>query len=487
MTKKKYASISDNVTIDLFDYIWNVVSQWKAILIFALIVSVMAMFLQYHSDMKVYNNSEKQTMTVDSLREELNSEQLIGVEFAVRQQLLLEKYQNYMDQSPLLSIDPSQEHVLKTTYVISGCDATTTASLVDAYNALFLSSSFVDGVGELMPESENKDYASALIVPGAIAVTPTDEKETTQGSGVIGVSIILLDQMSAEEVQNFVDKSVTDYTAKLTNSIGVHQLSLVSSDETTLVNIELAGNQQDIINYSYIIRNSVQQLTQNFTEQQKNLYDLMLKEAHQSDDAEEASITITPEHPRLSKRSLVLGFIVGVLLYAFAYLVLVLFQKTIKTAKECEDTMSIRTLGELHEFHGRGWKKLFNSKLFYGLKYRKYRDINLQTNKIVDSMVAYAKKHPGCKIQFVSVAPVTEQEEKYLREMIHDAKNQGVEVSLLVGDVNRDTTFHQNLAQADQMILVLCSGRSRYEDIDLCMNLATESDLDTIGTVFVDC
>lgn len=487
MTKKKYASISDNVTIDLFDYIWNVVSQWKAILIFAIIVSVMAMFLQYHSDMKVYNNSEKQTMTVDSLREELNSEQLIGVEFAVRQQLLLEKYQSYMDQSPLLSIDPSQEHVLKTTYVISGCDATTTASLVDAYNALFLSSTFVDGIGELMPESENKDYASALIVPGAIAVTPTDEKETTQGSGVIGVSIVLLDQMSAEEVQSFVDKSVSDYTVKLANTIGAHQLALVSSDETTLVNIELAGNQQEIINYGYIIRNSVQQLTQNFSESQKNLYELMLKEAHQSDDAEEASITITPEHPRLSKRSLVLGFIVGVLLYVFAYLVLVLFQKTIKTAKECEDSIGIRTLGELHEFHGRGWKKLFASKLFYGMKYRKYRDITLQTKKIVDSMVAYAKKHPGCKIQFVSVAPVTEQEENYLRDMIQDAKSQDVEVSLLVGDVNRDTTFHQSLAQAEQMVLVLCGGRSRYEDIDLCMNLAAESDLDTIGTVFVDC
>ncbi len=488
MDKKKHASMTDNVTIDLFDYLWNLVSQWKTILIFALIISILAMLLQYHRDMQTYNSTGTQVMTVDSLQEKLTSEELVTVEYTVRQKLLLEKYQRYMDQSPLLSIDPSQERVLKKTYVILGCDATTTASLADAYNALFLSSAFVDGIGAFMPEGEHQEYASALIVPGAVAVTATDEKEVTQGSGVVGVSIILLDGMDADTVGGFVEKTVNDYTASLTATIGAHTLQPVTSDETTLVNIELAGEQQDIINYSYIIRNSVQLMSQNFSETQKNLYELMLEEAHKTaDDAEEASITIDPVHPSFSKKSLVLGFVVGVMLYVFAYLVLVLFKKTIKTAKECEDTMGIRTLGELHEFRAQGWKRLFASKLFYGFKYKKFRDVALQTNKIVDSLVAYGKKHPGCKIQFVSVAPLTEAEETHIHEMMDNAKEKGLELSLLVGDINRDTTFHQNLAQADQIVLVLCANRSKYEDIDLCMNLAEESNLDVVGSVFADC
>ncbi len=488
MTKKKHASISDNVTIDLFDYLWNVLAQWKTVLIFALIVSVMAMLLQYSSDMKAYNNAGVQTVTVESLKDSISAEELVAVQYTVRQRLLLEKYNKYMDESPLLAIDPSQLHVVKTEYAIVGADATTTASLVDAYNALFMSSTFVNGMMDMMPEGSHTEYASSLIIPGAASDTATDKKETTEGSGVIGVSIILLDGMDAAKVSDFVEKTVTDYSAGLNASIGAHQLNLVASDDTTLVNIELLGQQQEIINYSYVIRNSVQVVSQNFSENQKNLYNLMLEEALNSDaDAEEASMTIAPEHPHFSKRSLVLGFVVGVILYLFAYLVLVLFQRTIKTAKECEDTLNIRTLGELHEFHSAGLRRLFVSKFIYGLKYKKFRDTTLQTNKIVDSMVAYAKKHTGCKMQFVSVAPLSEREQKHMQDMIATAQEKNVDVSLLVGDVNTDTTFHQNLAQADQMVLVLCGGRSKYEDIDLCLNLAAESGLDVLGNIFVDC
>ena len=487
MSKKKHVSISDNVTIDLFDYLWNVVAQWKTILIFALIVSVLAMLLQYRSDMKAYNNAGVQTMTVDSLKESLSNDEIVTVEYTVRQKLLLEKYHKYMDQSPLLSIDPTQERVLKMEYAITGADATQTASLADAYNTMFLTSTFVDGVGKLMPETENANYASALIIPGAVAKTATDAKETTVGSGVIGVSIILLDGMDASEAQSFVEKSVNDYSATLQETIGAHQLNQIEADETTLVNIELAGQQQDIINYSYVIRNSVQVVSQNFSEAQKNLYNLMLEEAHQTGSDEEATLTIEPEKPGFSKRSLVLGFVVGVLLYVLAYLVVVLFQRTIKTAKECEDTLEIRTLGELHEFHAKGLRRLFTSRLLYGLKYRRYKDSSLQMNKIVDSIVAYTKKHTGSKIQFVSVAPLSAKEQEHMDEMIAHAKEQQIDLSMLVGDVNTDTTFHQNLAQADQMVLVLCGNRSKYEDIDLCLSLAAESGLDVVGNVFVDC
>ena len=72
-------------------------------------------------------------------------------------------------------------------------------------------------------------------------------------------------------------------------------------------------------------------------------------------------------------------------------------------------------------------------------------------------------------------------------EIVSAAKEQGVDVSLLVGNVNTDTSFHQSLAKASQMVLVLCKNRTKYEDIDLCLNLAAESSVETLGNVFVDC
>ena len=487
MAANKKNRIADNVTLDLFDCLWNLIAQWKMIVIFSLIISIIAMLMTYAKDMRAYNNAGVQTVTIESLHDSMTDVEYETVQYCVRQKLMVEKFQDYLDIAPLQDIDPTNEHVLKSTYVVNGADEMTTTGLVDLYNGYFLSDDFISGLAAMITDEKEQKYASSLIIPGAVATTATSEKETTVGSNVFAVTIILLDDMNADDVASYVDKQVTAYGQKLQDLAGAHQLTQVSQDETNIVNIELASEMRTILEDSYIIRNSIESMSNNFSENQKRLYDLMLEEAHNDGTEEEASMTIEPTKPTLSKKSIVLGFVVGVMLYVFAYLVLILFSKHIHTAKECEDTLDIRTLGELHQFTSKGFLGLLSSKLFYRLKYRRFADVELQKQKIVDSLVAYTQKHADSKMQFVSIAPITAAEENMLNEIVASAKNQGVDVSVLVGNVNTDTSFHQSLAKAGQMILVLCKNRSRYEDIDLCLNLANESQVETIGNVFLDC
>jgi len=487
MASIKKNRIADNVTLDLFDYLWNLVAQWKVIIVFSLIISVLAMLLTYAKDMRAYNNAGVQTVTVESLKESMSEEDYMTVQYGIRHRMLMEKYQDYVDIAPLQEIDPTSEHVLKTTYVVQGTDEMTTISLVDLYNGLFMSEDFIAGIAEMIPDENSQKYASALIVPGAVATTATSEKETTTGSSVFAVTIILLDEMDADTVASYVDDQVRVYSDKLQTVMGAHEVTMVAQDDTHLVNIELAEQLRDVMEYSYIARNSVQSATQNFSENQKRLYDLLLEEAHNEGNGEEASMTIEPTKPTLSKKSLVMGFVVGVLLYVFAYLVLVLFSKHIHTAKECEDTLDIRTLGELHEFSAKGVRRLFASRLLYGLKYRRFADVELQKRKIVDSLVAYNQKNNDSKIQFVSIAPLSDEERRIMNQIIEEAKKDGVDVSMLVGDINKDASFHQSLAKASQMVLVLCKNRTKYEDIDLCLNLAAESRVEILGNAFLDC
>ncbi len=487
MAANKKNRIADNVTLDLFDYLWNLIAQWKMIVIFALIISIVAMLLTYSKDMKAYNNAGVQTVTVESLRDSMTDVEYETVQYCVRQKLMVEKFQDYLDIAPLQDIDPTSEHVLKTTYVVRGADEMSTISLVDLYNGYFLGEDFIAGIAKMIPEENEQKYASSLIVPGAVATTATSEKETTVGSSVFAVTIILLDDMDADTVATYVQDQVAAYGKQLEASVGTHEVTLVSQDETNLVNIELASEMRTILEDSYIIRNSIESMSQNFSENQKNLYDLMLEEVHNDGTEEEASMTIAPTKPGLSKKSIVLGFVVGVMLYVFAYLVLTLFTKRIHTAKECEDTLDIRTLGELHAFSAKGLGHLFASKLFYNWKYGRFADAELQKQKIVDSLVAYTQKHADCKMQFVSIAPLTDAEQSQMEEIIATAQQKGVDVSLLVGDVNTDTSFHQSLAKAGQMVLVLCKNRTKYEDIDLCLNLASESGVEVLGNMMVDC
>ena len=104
MAANKRNRIADNVTIDVFDYLWNLVAQWKAILVFALIISLLTMVATYAKEMRAYNNTDVQTVTIESLRDGMGEEEYVTVQYGVRQKLLLEKYQAYLDNSPLQDI-----------------------------------------------------------------------------------------------------------------------------------------------------------------------------------------------------------------------------------------------------------------------------------------------------------------------------------------------------------------------------------------------
>ena len=479
MKKKETYSISDNVTVDIFDFLWNVLGQWKAILIVAIVFSMIAVGMKYRTDMKSYANAGVQTVTVESLEDSMSKQEIDGVDYAVRQYRLIEKYENYIDNSALVDVDPTQAQVAHLEYRIACGDNTTTATVQDAYLGLFQSESFLQGLGELMPRESSRPFAGDLVLVGA------NGDGASEDTALLVVSVIVLPDMDGAKVLSYVQEQVTSYEKDLQETLGDVSLQPVIADERTLTDAEMMDSQSATIDSAFKLRNSQQQIREGFSEAQTSLYNLRIQELETG--GEEVSLTVEPERPRLSKKVLVLGFVVGVLLYVFVYLVLSLFKNKIKTAKECEDTLDIRTLGELHTFHSNGWRRIFVSKFFYRMKYHAYADIELQKNKIVDSMTAYVAKHPDAKMQFTSVAPLREREEAHIRDMIATLKKRGIEVDLYVGDIRKDSSFHQNIAKANQMILVLCKERSVYPDIDLCLELARESEIDIVGNIFVDC
>ena len=147
--------------------------------------------MTYAKDMRTYNNAGVQTVTIESLHNSMTEPEYETVQYCVRQKLMVEKFQAYLDIAPLQDIDPTNEHVLKSTYVVNGADAMTTTGLVDLYNGYFLSDDFISGLAAMITDEKEHKYASSLIIPGAVASTATSEKETTVGSNVFAVTIIL--------------------------------------------------------------------------------------------------------------------------------------------------------------------------------------------------------------------------------------------------------------------------------------------------------
>jgi capsular polysaccharide biosynthesis protein len=476
MNKKEHVSIADNVTIDVFDYLWNMVSQWKMIAIVALVISLLAVGFKYRSDLKTYESSDVQTVTVDSLEESMTEAEISTVDYAIRQKRLIDKYEDYMNISPMYGMDPTQLKVAHVEYLVSTSDEGVAASVVDAMDGYLASTDFVEGIAAMMANEEQRVAVGDLI--------QVEKPET--GSHVITVEIVLSDGMDGATVCDYVANGLERYSQQLVQAGLSHELVSLSNEVRTIIASDFIDDQSDLVQSTISLRGLLQSYTEIFNENQKNLYNLKIEEI-ESSNHEQAEITVEPEKPHLSKKVLLMGFFVGIILYAFVYLVLTLFKNRIKTAKECEDTLDIRTLGELHGFHEKGFGRLLSSKFVYKRKYAAFSDVELQKNRIVDSLVAYVAKHPDAKMQFTSVASLTDAENAYLDDMVCLLREKGIDTEVYTGDIRKDTSFHQNLARANQMILVLCKNRSVYSDIDLCLDLAKESGIDVVGSVFVDC
>lgn len=501
MNQKKRASISDNVTINLGDFIWKVLIRWRVICVIGIIVGLIAMAVMYRRDVAAYEVALSAPSTEKELRESLTFQERRIVDFVIRNEKLVNSYSAYMNDSPLANINPFAEKIERVTFVINPTNPEDTATIRAAYDSFLSSSEYLEGMQKLLPEEYDKTYADELSYTGASYGTDASAKDASDitdasDNRLLTVSVILLEGMDADEVSGYVEDAFSIYSAKLGSALP-HTLTSIAKDETTIVDSALPITQREYIDAAIASDSYLASAKNYFSEGQKKLYDLYMEditgeeyyaapdpdaESEAAGEAGEAEIVA----PHMSVKYIVLGFVAGALAYIFIYLVIVLFRPRIKTADECEDALGIRTLGELHEYHETGIRRLMYSRMIYNLQHKRTLDTKLQTGKVRDSLAALSHKKKDANIEIVALDKLNDRAREIVSSLMDECKENGINISLLEGDVNTDTTFHRTLSEASDMVLLLTADKTKYPDIDLALNLASESDVDIAGTMFCE-
>ena len=502
MNQKKRAGISDNVTINLTDFIWRVMIRWRVVCVIGIIVGLIAMALMYRKEMASYELALTAPSSEKELRESLTYQERRIVDFVIRNEKLVNSYSAYMNDSPLADINPFAEKVERVSFIIDGVEDGDISTIRAAYDSFLSSSKYLSGLAELMPEQYDESYVDELTFSGvSYGADDYGEEKSNSPSQIadnrlITVSVILLDGMDGEEVAKYVTTAMIDYTGELTGANLPHSLIVLSNDETSIVDSDLPITQRKYVDAAIASDSYLASAKQYFSEGQKKLYDLYMEDINseayyaqpdlEGEAAEKAKNEVELVEPHISVKYLILGFVAGALMYVFLYLVVILFRPRVKTADECEDALGIRTLGEIHEYHETGVNRLARSRFVYNLQHRRTRDTKLQSDKIRDSLAALDHKKKGANIEIVALDKLSDRAHEIVNELMDECKANGISISLLEGDVNTDTTFHRTLAEASDMVLFLSADRTKYPDIDLVLNLAAESDVDVAGTVFCE-
>ena len=400
------------IRINFKEVIWDLLSQWKAVLIVSLVVMVIVTGAKYHKDSNAYKAamSAKDAAQTEASADErisdilaaLPEDEVETVEFLVNQNEWVETEKEYMNNSILMNTNPSNQRTLLLDYYIAMSDATESkmTALEYGYVGYLNNEKVINTVGQaISPNTDSKYIAELISVNSDNSGVQSGNYNLMTDSGsdgaMLGIRVVLPSDADAEAVEKAMTSALSDYTPVLSNKIGDHSVILIGSSEAYLFNKIAVDNRNDIMSAINNQQTNSKNMRNALSDGQKAALDSITaikKEATDADKTQQEESVTELAKPEFSKKYAVLGFVLGAMLYAFMYVILLIIRGCVKYASDAEHYTQSRLLGEVYKKEARkGIRALFHSNLVNKYRYKGKLDSNLQIDKVTDTLAAICK------------------------------------------------------------------------------------------------
>lgn len=393
-------SPSQEYEISLRDYLWNLLMQWKAILLFCFLIAILISGAKYLKDSKAYDNylSNKAAMEaeaslpkeerISAILSSLPSEKASEVLFAVEQQELINLQMKYLNGSIWLNIDPTSQRNLCLEYYIEKDKASDMQALCDSYSAYMRRPKVVKALRDVISPDAPLEYIFELITCSSGTISDSDVS-----SSILTITIVLPEHVDAEQITEITDASIKNISKDLSSILGEHRIKRINKEDFHAYSSVVADRRTNV---SYAVNN----LTNNLNNVKARMSGEQLaaleaiNSVNSASDSAEAVPKETVNAPSFSKKLALLGFIMGAFIYAGAYLILSVLNKSIFSASNAQKCSGVRLLGELYAFDdNKGLKSLFSSKSLANRRYRKKLDLESQSEKAAATIDAVCSHH----------------------------------------------------------------------------------------------
>ena len=468
--------------INLKEVIWDLLEQWKAVLIAAVLMALMVSGIKYYTAMNDYNEalaadkelSEERLETreekIAEVLSDLSDEDHAMVQLILQQEAWLDNQTDYFNNSLLLSLDPNAQRQLTISYYLYNAEENAYNALCDAYISNLHEEEFADAIGKQLHQKTEEKYIKELIRG---YYTPNYSDEST--GELFNVVISLPDSANAAELEKEISALMNEYSKELSQKIAPHSLKLIKTDDTVSVNEQAASKRTNTINSINSLNSSITNNKKTMSETQKAAYEritsLMQIDAN-SDDSEEDKEIITK--PGFSKKYAALGFLLGIMAYAFAILGMLIIRGRINYASELELYTGSRTLGEVYyPENSKGIKKLFKSPLVEKFRYKDLLNADEQLEKTIKTISAVCE-HEG--ISELTLLSLTDK----AQDLADRVEKEGIKVKIMSGLCENE----QEMLSAKNVIFAT-DKLTRISDLRKLARLCFEYKINKLGGVFL--
>lgn len=374
---------------------------------------------------------------------------------------------NYRDQNrlytadaKLMKINPYKVDTVLLQYYVNAEDENTRKDMAAAYLSYISGGSLAADVVENNDLEDNSSDIQELIQCDATGLT-TGTAFYTENTNTINMYVYGVDEQDAKDIASYVKESMDAYSQKL-SAVAPHTLTLFEEQYSVTCATKLVSLKNDrfgnLITYNDRTTSYEGLLSDKQKESAQKIVSAQKENDELEDNDETGKTAKKDETPKasISKKYLVVGAFLGLVLAVVIIVLRYMFDPTIKTSKDLQMFYGTNFIGDVAQADG---ALLAASKI-----------INMCSNRQIKKVLIAGK--------------MATENEAAIKEVVDAVEKKGI-VADIIGDILTDADAVQTLEAKSNVVLVEAVRKSKYEDFNQEKALCESLDAQLLGYIAI--
>ena len=374
---------------------------------------------------------------------------------------------NYRDQNrlytadaKLMKINPYKVDTVLLQYYVNAEDENTRKDMAAAYLSYISGGSLAADVVENNDLEDSSSDIQELIQCDATGLT-TGTAFYTENTNTINMYVYGVDEQDAKDIASYVKESMDAYSQKL-SAVAQHTLTLFEEQYSVTCATKLVSLKNDRFGNLMTYNDRTTSYEGLLSDKQKESAQKIVSAQKENDELEDSNETgktaKKDETPKasISKKYLVVGAFLGLVLAVVIIVLRYMFDPTIKTSKDLQMFYGTNFIGDVAQADG---ALLAASKI-----------INMCSNRQIKKVLIAGK--------------MATENEASIKEVVDAVEKKGI-VADIIGDILTDADAVQTLEAKSNVVLVEAVRKSKYEDFNQEKALCESLDAQLLGYIAI--
>lgn len=470
--ESKNNKMANELMIDIKDFFWRLLEQWKAVLLVAICVMVAFLgflHIRYSNNIKEKKEAQNitQQITMQDILKTLPEQERSAVVSVYRLWQEREQASEYICSAPIMQIDPNHAKRLRASWAVSKTDKE--INMIDMSYAV---------------EIQSENCIKALVRAGGIELKSDSFSDlvfitypSELGQEIVCLDVFLTDEMQEESVQKELQHQIEEAHNQLQKEFGNHEIINYKSELAVVSDERVYEKQVSALKRFSDISSQVNSLKNMLSNEQKDALVKLQQMEVEPTATKEASIApkaITP-------RNVLIGFVLGILIYAGLFLLYIIISNRVFSVRVLEEKASIRNLGEWHDSTRITNNALIKDYSIWQRHHFRSLDKEAEINKITHILENVCKHKRISSLLFSLVGEPSILQEGFIKELSQKLKEKGFNVKQTKSG-NLDDSV---IMDADGVVVAVIDSRTEFKDLGVLFDRCYDYEKPIIGSVYL--